>query len=96
MVERMVATAEPYGWFAAGVETFNELSIIDTDGKVHRPDRVVIDGSRAVVVDYKFGAHHAGYRRQVMQYMEMLRQMGYRQVEGYLWYAAEDNIEKVA
>ena len=63
---------------------------------MHRPDRVVIDGSRAVVVDYKFGAHHAGYRRQVMQYVEMLRQMGYSQVEGYLWYAAENNIEKVA
>ncbi|MBQ7254039.1 MAG: UvrD-helicase domain-containing protein [Bacteroidales bacterium] len=96
LVERMVASAAPYGWFATGVEVFNELSIIDTDGKVHRPDRVVIDGQKVSVIDYKFGAHHAGYRRQVMQYMEMLRQMGYRQVEGYLWYAAEDNIEKVA
>ena len=96
MVERMVATAEPYGWFAAGVETFNELSIIDTDGKVHRPDRVVIDGQKVSVIDYKFGAHHSGYRRQVLQYMEMLRRMGYIDVEGYLWYAAENNIEKVA
>lgn len=96
LVAGMVASAAPNGWFAEGAEVFNELSIIDTDGQVYRPDRVVVCGSRAVVVDYKFGARHSGYSRQVSQYAQMLRSMGYEDVEGYLWYAAENNIEKVA
>lgn len=96
MVAGMVASASSYGWFAVGAQVLKELAIIDTDGSVHRPDRVLADGNRAVVVDYKFGAHHGGYRRQVGQYMDMLRRMGYEDVEGYLWYAVENKIEKVA
>ncbi len=95
-VNDMLQSVTGYGWFRGEGEVLNELSIIDTDGKVHRPDRVVIDGGKVSVIDYKFGTHHGGYRRQVQQYMEMLRRMGYSQVEGYLWYVAENNIEKVA
>ena len=96
LVEAMIASVQEYNWFNKDVKILNELSIIDTDGTVHRPDRVVFDGEKVSVIDYKFGAHHGGYRKQVAGYMEMLRQMGYENVEGYLWYAAENNIEKVA
>ena len=96
LVEAMIASVKEYNWFNKDVTILNELSIIDTNGSVHRPDRVVLDGEKVSVIDYKFGAHHGGYRKQVAGYMEMLRQMGYEKVEGYLWYAAENNIEKVA
>ncbi len=96
LLEKMMAQAEPYGWFAPGSEHLNEVSIVDTDGKSYRPDRVIISGGRAVVVDYKFGARHSGYAAQVGRYVSMLEEMGYRQTEGYLWYAAENKIEKVA
>ncbi len=95
LVAGMLAQAEPYGWFAPGAEHLNELSIIDTDGKVYRPDRVIVNGGKAVVVDYKFGSQHSGYRSQVGRYMRMLREMGYSDVEGYLWFALENNIEEV-
>ncbi len=91
----MLCEAAPYGWFAAGGEILNELSIIDTDGTVHRPDRVVLSGGMATVVDYKFGRQCAAHGKQVQLYADLLRQMGYADVEGYLWYAAEHRIEKV-
>jgi ATP-dependent exoDNAse (exonuclease V) beta subunit len=95
-VGEMLDSVKSYGWFSGEGDILNELSIIDTDGQVYRPDRVILSGGNAVVVDYKFGERHGGYRKQVGRYMDMLRQMGYEKVEGYLWYAAENNIEKVA
>jgi len=35
------------------------------------------------------------YRRQVGEYLGLLRQMGYTQCEGYLWYVKLGEIEKV-
>ena len=95
-VNEMLDSVKSYGWFSGEGEALNELSIIDTDGQVYRPDRVIIRAGAATVLDYKFGERHGGYRKQVARYMEMLRQMGYENVDGYLWYAAENNIEKVA
>ena len=47
-------------------------------------------------VDYKFGSRDPGrYRRQVGEYLGLLRQMGYTQCEGYLWYVKLGEIEKV-
>lgn len=61
-----------------------------------RPDRVMIDGKRAVVVDYKFGEKRATqYRAQIRRYGELLHQMGYTEVEGWLWYVKLGKTEKV-
>ena len=95
LIGDMLRDAAPYGWFDGEGATLNELSIIDTDGTVHRPDRVVLSGGKATVVDYKFGRQCAAHAGQVRLYAELLGQMGYSDVEGYLWYAAEHRIEKV-
>ncbi len=56
----------------------------------------MIDGTRAVVVDYKFGGHDAErYRRQIASYSTLLREMGYARVEGYLWYVSQGRVERV-
>ncbi len=95
-IRRMVAFAAPYGWFAEGAQVLNEVSIIDADGTVVRPDRVIVSGDTAVVVDYKFGAPNPQYAKQVAGYMNLLSCMGYSDVRGYLWYAAADNIVAVS
>ena len=99
-IGRMVASAASYGWFDPGACVLNEVSVIDTNGAVVRPDRVVITGSEghktAVVVDYKFGSPHPTYASQVATYMKLLSRMGYPEVKGYLWYAADGNIVPVA
>lgn len=69
-----------------------------TEGKVEvkRPDRVMIKGKHAVVVDYKFGRmQYAENRNQIREYMELLRKMGYQKVEGWLWYVRQGETEEV-
>ena len=86
-------------WFAPRWKVFNECAIlqIDTDGRVveRRPDRVITDGNETIVVDFKFGKPHDEHQKQVRQYMELLGNMGYKSVKGYLWYVFPNKIVEV-
>ena len=98
MIARALAHPVAGEWFGGGwqrVRNENEI-IVPGAGSTRRPDRVMIRGTRAVVVDYKFGSREPGrYRRQVGEYLGLLRQMGYTKCEGYLWYVKLGEIEKV-
>lgn len=84
------------GWFPDSRDAvFNEASIIDTDGKIYRPDRVIIDGEKVTVVDFKFGTHDERYVFQVSRYAKLWRRMGYEDVSGFLWYPDTGEIVKV-
>ena len=74
-----------------------EAEISCRDTKSRRPDRVMIKGERAVVVDYKFGERQSNnYKRQVASYMSLLSSMGrYSQIEGYVWYIMRGEVEEV-
>jgi ATP-dependent helicase/nuclease subunit A len=65
-------------WFQPGALALNETTIITPKGELYRPDRVLVNGSHATVVDYKFGSvEHHRYIRQVEHYGTLLQQMGY-------------------
>lgn len=79
--------SEPYKeWFNEKWEVKTEASIINSDGNIYRPDRVLIDGNQAIIVDFKFGLPTKHHRKQVEQYKKLLTDMGYSDVKGYLWY----------
>lgn len=75
----------------------NEASIIvPRSHGLKRPDRVITKGNRAVVIDYKFGTvKKEYYKTQIRQYMELLGRMGYRDIKGYLWYIALQEVIEV-
>ena len=84
-------------WFDGTYISLKESSIVSGDGEVQRPDRILIDesSSKAIIIDYKFGERRGHYKKQVQHYASLLREMGYRDVESYLWYVLEDNVEKM-
>ena len=86
---------EGYGWFCDGAEVLNEKSLIDTDGELYRPDRVILREGAVTVVDYKFGEHYRKYERQLLKYADIWRRMGYEEVSAYLWYVQTGEIIKV-
>ena len=84
------------GWFPADRNSvLNEVEIIDTDGSVYRPDRVVRIGNQVLIVDYKFGEHHTKYERQLNRYAQLWRRMGYDVQSASLWYVHSGEIVKV-
>ncbi|MCK9626005.1 MAG: UvrD-helicase domain-containing protein [Bacteroidales bacterium] len=87
-MEKLIKSVSDKHWFDNTYSSYNELSIINIDGSVSRPDRVLVDGTKAIVIDYKFGPiKHKSYERQVAGYMMLLSEIGFTQVEGYLWEA---------
>lgn len=85
-------------WYSGQWQLFNECAIIykEKDALQMRiPDRVMMKDNRVVVVDFKFGKPQKKYQRQVQQYINLLKQMRYMNIEGYLWYVDEELIEKV-
>ena len=83
-------------WFDEGWDLFNEMDILVPGKGVRRPDRVMVKGTKAVVVDYKFGlAEDRKYEKQVKEYCQLLRMMGYQDVQGFIWYLELRQIKQV-
>ena len=80
-------------WFDGSWDLLREQAMM-VNGEEKRPDRVMLKGDKAIVLDYKFGAPNPKYHKQVQEYMEVMRLLGYREVEGYLWYAQQGKMEK--
>lgn len=79
------------GWFPENgdAKILNEMTVIDTDGSLHRPDRVVISSGAVRIVDYKFGQRKPSYRKQIRRYVDLFKAMGYGDVKATLWYINE-------
>lgn len=56
----------------------NEAEIVSSGTTLARPDRVVIKGKDAVVIDYKTGRKQVAHADQLHQYAELLKEMGYQ------------------
>ncbi len=96
------------GWFDGGwniVRNENEIIVPHhirirrtrreqaSERTIRRPDRVMVKEGHAVVVDYKFGLReNPDHRRQLGEYIDLLHEIGYAQVEGYLWYVRMERI----
>lgn len=87
----VVEHPEAARWFDGTGRIFNERAIIGGELETsRRPDRVIFyPDDHIEVVDYKSGEERKSHHRQVREYMELLRQMGYAKVSGYLCYLYE-------
>ena len=86
-------------WFSPHWTLFNECTILTTENgevKERRPDRVMNDGDKWVVVDFKFGSQKPEYIDQVREYMQLIRAMQpSAKVSGYLWFVYSNKIEEI-
>ena len=83
-------------WFAGDLDAErNEVDVIDSDGEIYRPDRVVTDGGIVQIIDYKFGRPSPEYESQVRNYARIYREMGYSDVRASLWYVRQGRIVDV-
>ena len=73
----------------------NEVDLFDPDGQVERPDRVILRGRKATIVDYKFGAEKDSYRYQLKRYAKLYRALGYELEGCYIWYVEDDKVVPV-
>ncbi|MEI6456912.1 MAG: UvrD-helicase domain-containing protein [bacterium] len=86
MVKQLMENPEIRPFFEPGREIRSEAEILLPDGNLLRPDRVILDGKTATVIDYKSGKTNEKYRIQLDIYEKQLREMGFTDVKKYLLY----------
>lgn len=103
-------TPEHPEWFSCNWQTLNERAILFLENKMltnKRPDRVIVNGKQAIIIDYKTaqgvvkqeadGSYLAPSenRRQIEDYKRLLSEIGYTDVKAFLWYIIDKIIVPV-
>lgn len=84
---------KPYYERTGGFKILNEKAIYNRDRKqVFRPDRILLKGREAIIIDYKTGQKNSKYNHQVKTYVGLLENMGY-ETKSFLAYI---DLEEVA
>ncbi len=81
-------------WFGPGWSVLNERSIMD-QGKVYRPDRVMLRKDLAVIVDYKREKRQSRHQTQLNHYGDLLGKMGFKTVKKYAVYISDFSIVEI-
>jgi len=64
-------------YYSGGLIVKNEVDILTKKGQLLRPDRIVIKGKNATLIDYKTGKRNPKYHEQLYAYADTLSSMGY-------------------
>lgn len=82
-------------WFSREWNVRTEVPIIIPQGGESRLDRLIYRDKKAIVIDFKTGEVKKDDNRQVLEYMNTLRQMNFTEVEGYLLYLKMKEVVQV-
>jgi len=94
-IDTLLQQAPFSDWFGGQWKVLNERDILRSGETRHRPDRVLLKGSSAVVIDYKTGERSDKDIRQMKGYLTDLMKMGYTSGEGNIWYLQNNEVVKV-
>jgi len=84
---KLLSDQEIKSWFDGTFRVVNERNILTGPNGIKRPDRIMIGDNRVIVVEYKSGESELEkYGYQLKSYMRELRNCGYPNVSGYIWY----------
>lgn len=95
-LHKIFSNAQVQDWFNTTWEVKAEASIIIKNRYPKRPDRVLIQGKKAIIVDFKTGIEKSQDQKQVLSYKETLKEMGFLDIEAYLLYIAINKVIRVA
>jgi ATP-dependent exoDNAse (exonuclease V) beta subunit len=88
---KMLNDQEVKSWFDGTYRVVNERNILTGINGLKRPDRIMIGPERVVVVDYKSGeVESEKYKYQLHSYIRELKNCGYKNVSGYIWYTRQN------
>ncbi len=80
-INALLQDKEVLSWFNDEWKVLTEAEIILPGGISKRPDRIMTKSDQTVIIDYKFGEKEdPAHITQVMQYIDLLRKMGYPDV----------------
>jgi ATP-dependent exoDNAse (exonuclease V) beta subunit len=91
-VNELIDNPQVSDWFMPDNQVLKEAGILLPTGVTRRPDRVILKNKKTTIIDFKFGEENAHYSVQVNQYRNLLLDMGYQNIEAFIWYVDKDKI----
>lgn len=82
-------------WFSRAWEVKTEVPILLPGGGESKLDRLIYNGKKAIVIDFKTGEAQRDDNEQVLEYIEILRRMNFTDVQGYLLYLRDKEVVEV-
>ncbi|MEN8185668.1 MAG: UvrD-helicase domain-containing protein [Bacteroidota bacterium] len=77
LLQELVNHPELRDYYRQGLRVYNEREIINEDSHVLIPDRLVFDGSKVTIIDYKTGKQEKKHKLQIDSYANVLQEMDY-------------------
>lgn len=95
VLEQLIHHPQLSEFFTRQFKVLNEQAIVLHNGAIIRPDRIVYNAEKAIVIDYKTGDKDEKYQRQIDSYCREVREILKLPVEGYLVYFPKDKKENL-
>jgi len=76
-------------FFSSNAEIKPEVSILLPEGNLLRPDRVILDGNDATILEFKTGKAADWHAKQLTSYADALERMGFKNIKRLLVYIDE-------
>lgn len=89
-VRKVIQSPEVEPYFRNDHTVVNEAEVITADGRVYRPDRLLMKDKQAIVIDFKTGRHREEYKEQLDLYSKVLEDMGFVVAEKVLIYTGRE------
>jgi ATP-dependent exoDNAse (exonuclease V) beta subunit len=95
-VDKVLLNTLTSQYFKPGLHVECEKSFVDGNGSVVRPDRIIRDGTKWTVIDYKSTkSGEKAHRSQLENYVKMLSEIEDGDVEGVLIYTSPLEVIKI-
>lgn len=85
-IRTIIADPDVSRFFKEGSSVRTEAEILAEDGSIYRPDRVILEGENAIILDFKTGKPKERYKMQLQTYGRLLGKMGYNKLQTFLLY----------
>ena len=78
-------------FYSDNVKILNEKTIIQKEGSIVKPDRMVINTNKEVfLLDYKTGLHQPRHQHQLEEYQSAIEKMGFKVIKKSVIYIGEE------
>lgn len=95
LLEELLANPLIESWFSEPWKVRTEVPLILPGGGDNRIDRLLTSERKAVIIDFKTGEPTKADQHQVLEYINILHQMQFTEVEGYLLYTKTGDVVSV-
>jgi ATP-dependent helicase/nuclease subunit A len=92
---QLLSIPQVSSWFTRDWKVQTEVPILLPEGEEARIDRLIHRDKKAIVIDFKTGVPKKRDTQQVLEYVDILRQMNFVDVDGYLLYLRDNEVVEV-